>query len=149
EIEAANISWHGFSLSPPLSAADAAFEASNCMDSDITRHLVPIHAARAAQDALGSTGGECAAQAVLLRDILGNPFHPPRPPPAAVSAWNHRTLAYTPFAICVELASDRLSVLADALEEAGCLDTDILGHCRQEGKHVRGCWVVDLILGKK
>jgi hypothetical protein len=41
-----------------------------------------------------------------------------------------------------------MSVLADALEEAGCQDQDILGHCRSGGEHVRGCWVVDLTLGK-
>ena len=38
--------------------------------------------------------------------------------------------------------------LADALEEAGCTDVEILSHCREPGEHVRGCWVVDLLLGK-
>ena len=42
-----------------------------------------------------------------------------------------------------------LPVLADALEEAGCTDADILSHCRGPGPHVRGCWVVDLLLGKQ
>ncbi len=42
-----------------------------------------------------------------------------------------------------------MPILADALEEAGCANTDILGHCRGDGPHVRGCWVVDLILGKQ
>ena len=149
EIEAANISWHGFSLSPPLSAADAAFEASNSMDSDITRHLVPLHAARAAQDALGSAGGECAAQAVLLRDILGNPFHPPLPPPAAILAWNDRTVHRITLAIYDERAFDRMTILADALQDAACTDADILSHLRGPGPHVRGCWVVDLLLGKE
>ena len=46
-------------------------------------------------------------------------------------------------------AFDRMPVLADALEEAGCYDADILAHCRQPGEHVRGCWVVDLLLGKE
>ncbi len=41
-----------------------------------------------------------------------------------------------------------MPVLADALEEAGCDNADILAHCRQPGSHVRGCWVVDLLLGK-
>ena len=41
-----------------------------------------------------------------------------------------------------------LAVLADALEEAGCTNSDILDHCRKPGEHVRGCWVVDLVLGK-
>jgi hypothetical protein len=47
-----------------------------------------------------------------------------------------------------ELDPARLSVLADALEDAGCTDPDLLGHLRSAGPHVRGCWVVDLILGK-
>ena len=45
-------------------------------------------------------------------------------------------------------AFDRLPLLADALEDAGCADADILVHCRNGGEHVRGCWVVDLLLGK-
>jgi hypothetical protein len=52
-------------------------------------------------------------------------------------------------AIYDDRAFDRLSILADALEEAGCTDTDILDHCRGPGPHVRGCWVVDLLLGKE
>jgi hypothetical protein len=48
-----------------------------------------------------------------------------------------------------ERAFDRLAVLADALEEAGCADADILSHLRGPGPHVRGCWVVDLLLGKE
>ena len=52
-------------------------------------------------------------------------------------------------AIYDERAFDRLPALADALEEVGCHDTHILGHCRQPGQHVRGCWVVDLVLGKE
>ncbi|MFO0799164.1 MAG: hypothetical protein U0804_16980 [Gemmataceae bacterium] len=42
-----------------------------------------------------------------------------------------------------------MPVLADALEDAGCADADVLGHCRGPGPHVRGCWVVDLSLGKE
>jgi hypothetical protein len=46
------------------------------------------------------------------------------------------------------LDSTRLGVLADALEEAGCDNPDILSHLRGPGPHTRGCWVVDLVLGK-
>jgi hypothetical protein len=45
-------------------------------------------------------------------------------------------------------AFDRLPVLADALEEAGCTNADILDHLRGPGPHARGCWAVDLLLGK-
>jgi hypothetical protein len=47
-----------------------------------------------------------------------------------------------------ERTFDRMAELAGALEAAGCHDADILGHCRQPGRHVRGCWVVDLILSR-
>ena len=47
-----------------------------------------------------------------------------------------------------EPVSDRLAVLSDALEEAGCTDADFLFHLRSEGPHVRGCWALDLLLGK-
>jgi hypothetical protein len=45
-------------------------------------------------------------------------------------------------------AFDRMPILADALEDAGCTSQDILNHCRQPGEHCRGCWVVDLLLGR-
>jgi hypothetical protein len=48
-----------------------------------------------------------------------------------------------------ERAFDRLPILHDALLDAGCDNEDMLTHCRSEGPHVRGCWVVDLILGKE
>ncbi|HVC93773.1 MAG TPA: hypothetical protein VND64_08785 [Pirellulales bacterium] len=52
-------------------------------------------------------------------------------------------------AIYDEQAFARLPNLADALEQAGCHDTDILDHCRRSGPHIRGCWVVDLMLRKE
>jgi hypothetical protein len=50
--------------------------------------------------------------------------------------------------IYAERAFDRLPILADAIEVAGCRDERLLRHCRGAGPHVRGCWVVDLMLGK-
>ena len=50
--------------------------------------------------------------------------------------------------IYADRAYDRLPVLADALRDAGCEDPDVVSHCRGPGSHVRGCWVVDLVLGK-
>jgi hypothetical protein len=52
-------------------------------------------------------------------------------------------------AIYDERAFDRMPNLADALEETGCTNQDILSHCREPGEHARGCWVVDLVLGKE
>ena len=62
--------------------------------------------------------------------------------------WNDGTLVRIAQAIYDNRAFDRLPILADALEDAGCDNADILAHCRGPGPHVRGCWVVDLLLGK-
>jgi hypothetical protein len=81
----------------------------------------------------------------LLRDIIGNPFRP-----AAVDpAWRSEAAVALSTAIYADRAFDRLPILADALEEAGCDHPDILTHCRSPDPHVRGCWVVDLVLGKE
>jgi hypothetical protein len=88
-----------------------------------------------------------AAECDLLRHVVGNPFRRAAVDPAWL-AWNGGTVRTMAQGIYDERAFDRLPVLADALEEAGCTDTDILAHCRQPGPHVRGCWVVDLLLGK-
>jgi hypothetical protein len=65
-----------------------------------------------------------------------------------VLAWNDATVARLAAAIYDDRAFDRLPVLADALEEAGCDDAQILGHLRSRGAHVLGCWAVDAVLGK-
>jgi hypothetical protein len=51
--------------------------------------------------------------------------------------------------IYVSHAFDRIPLLADALEDAGCTDAELLGHLRGPGPHVRGCWAVDVVLGKE
>jgi hypothetical protein len=84
----------------------------------------------------------------LLRDIFGNPFRPATINHAWL-AWNDGTVRKIAQAIYDERAFDRLPILADALEDAGGNDENILNHCRSEGQHVRGCWVVDLVLGKE
>jgi hypothetical protein len=88
--------------------------------------------------------GEPVAQCGLLRDIVGNPFRPVSYNPR----WHTSTVLGLGQTIYADRAFDRLPILADALEEAGCDSADILAHCRGHGPHVRGCWVVDQILGK-
>lgn len=87
---------------------------------------------------------EGIAQAKLLHDLVGNPFRAVSfdatwRTPAVVS------LAQTMYAM---RNFDRMPLLGDALETAGCTQPDILDHCRSPGEHVRGCWVIDLLLGK-
>jgi hypothetical protein len=83
----------------------------------------------------------------IVRDLFVNPFRPVTADPAWL-AWNDGSVRKLAQAIYEEGAFDRLPLLADALEDAGCHNADILTHCRQPGEHVRGCWAVDLVLGK-
>jgi hypothetical protein len=116
-------------------------------------------AARTAHEAAAWVGdwaaaAEDKAQCELLRDIFGNPYRQATAdgawrswrggliPAMAQAAYEERQL---PSGL---LDNDRLAVLADALEEAGCEERQILDHLRAGGDHVRGCFVVDAILGK-
>jgi hypothetical protein len=91
---------------------------------------------------------ERTQQVALLRDVVGNPFRKARVP-ATRLAWISSTVFSLAAAIYEQRVFDRMPILGDALEEAGCDHADILDHCRQAGEHVLGCWVVDLVLGKK
>jgi hypothetical protein len=99
--------------------------------------------------------GEMCAQAALLRDVCGNPFRPAHLDPAwltfnggtvvrlAAAAYDERALPEG------TLDVERLAILADALEENGCHNKEMLEHLREQGVvHVRGCWVLDLLLDK-
>jgi len=87
---------------------------------------------------------EAAEHARLLRDIFGNPFRPT----AFDLSWRTATAVGLARALYDSRDFAAMPVLADALEDAGCDNADVLSHCRGLGPHVRGCWVVDLVLGK-
>jgi hypothetical protein len=85
------------------------------------------------------------AQADLLRELIGPlPF---RTVPID-AAWLSGSVVQVAQAIYEEKRFEDMGILADALEEAGCDNAEILSHCRGKGPHVRGCWVVDALLGK-
>jgi hypothetical protein len=88
------------------------------------------------------------SQASMLRDIFGNSFRSVTFHPAWLT-WHDGLLVSMAQKIYDSREFRDMPVLADALEEAGCDNLDILAHCRQPGEHVRGCWIVDLVLGKK
>jgi hypothetical protein len=101
---------------------------------------------------------ESKFQAALLRCIVGNPFRPATVSPAVLTwrAGNGRAVAALAAVADEErllpdgqLDAARLAVLADALEDVGCTDQEILGHLRGPGLHVRGCWALDLLLLKE
>ncbi len=86
---------------------------------------------------------ENSFQASLLREIFGNPFRSVTFDPVGLTP-AIRSLAD---AVYTERAFERMPVLGDVLEAAGWNSVDVLGHCREPGEHVRGCWVVDALLG--
>ncbi len=87
---------------------------------------------------------EGSAQAPLIRDIFGNPFRPV----AFSPAWRTDTALSIARGMYDSRDFSAMPILADALQDAGCDNDDILDHCHRPGPHVRGCWVVDLVLGK-
>lgn len=81
----------------------------------------------------------------IFRDIVGSPFRPVTFDPR----WRTSDTIGLAQAIYDDRAFERMPILADALMDAGCEDEQIISHCRSKGPHVRGCWVVDLALGKE
>lgn len=81
----------------------------------------------------------------ILRELFGNPFHPITLSPS----W----LTSTVVSLANQMYDTRdfsaMSILADALQDAGCSNEEILEHCRGPGAHVRGCWACDLLTGRE
>jgi hypothetical protein len=84
------------------------------------------------------------AQGPFLRDIVGNPFRPV----AFDAAWRTSTAVALAKGMYESRDFSAMPILADALQDAGCDSDDVLNHCRGPGPHVRGCWVIDLVLDK-
>jgi hypothetical protein len=133
-------------------AARAAYTAT--IYGDIPGYYRVIETARLCAEAVVESSGqltdwaaERAAQADLLRDLFGNRFRTMEVAPAWL-VWNDGIIVHLARSILEDGRFEEIHILADALEEAGCSDQGILGHCRGPGPHVRGCWVVDIILGK-
>jgi hypothetical protein len=100
-----------------------------------------------AADKLAAIVAHCRLQCDLLRDVFGNPFRPVTADPA----WLHRNdgaVVKVARAIYEERAFERLPLLADAVEDAGCTEAALVGHLRGPGPHVCGCWALDLLRAK-
>jgi hypothetical protein len=150
QLEEAYVAASAEEDSESRAMAAAAFVVA--CDDDQAARFAPEWAAYAADEAnpsprprkarWGTAGtAERAAQVELLRCVFGDPFRPVTLNPSWV------TPAVTGLAetIYQERDFDLLLVLADALEEAGCDNTEVLNHCRGNHSHARGCWIVDLL----
>jgi hypothetical protein len=123
----------GREYGPKAAEADAYM----CCQTDIERMLDNLTA--------DPPGMPRKPQAAMLREVVGNPFRAV----AVAPDWLTRDVRMLARSSYEEREFERLPILADALEEAGCTDADILSHLRSGGLHVRGCWALDLILEKK
>jgi hypothetical protein len=85
-------------------------------------------------------------QAALVRDLFGDPFR--SQPLYLADVADQRNVMHLARMIYSERSFQDLPVLADALEDAGCTDEEVLEHCREPGEHARGCWLVDAVLGR-
>lgn len=94
--------------------------------------------------AAGHTAARSPDQADLVRDIFAESFHPV----TFLPEWRTSTAVALARQMYESRDFDAMPILADALQDAGCEDADVLDHCRGQGPHVRGCWVVDLVLGR-
>jgi hypothetical protein len=101
-----------------------------------------------APSASAAREGERAAQCRLLREIIADPFRPVAINPGWVR-WNDATVPKIARRIYDERDFSLMPFLADALEDAGCEHPDLLRHCREPAEHVRGCWLLDLVLGMR
>jgi hypothetical protein len=147
-----NAAWAVAKFQLTLRVEVVAYDMADAVNSRTTELLESrgkdIGNRRMVYEAIQSGGiDEGRFQADLFREVFGNPFRPPTIDPAWLS-WNGVTIPGLALAIYDEKAFERMPILGDALEEAGCSDPVILDHCRREGGHVRGCWVLDALLGR-
>ena len=137
------VNWRGDEIDRAIIVANGAAEAAG--DRNV-RNYDDDEAAEV-DFRLGSMA-ERKVQCDFVRDIFGNPFRPVE----VDAAWLTFRAEIIP-RIAQRIYNERsfadLPILADALEDAGCTNADILAHCRQSEEHVRGCWVIDLLLGNQ
>jgi hypothetical protein len=155
-VEAAESFADGFAGPDELRAARLACQGAG---GQAAWYAAATHAAIAARNAArsaqagvaqsapaGSENAELLAQAALLRDIFGpKPFHPLSIDPS----WLTPAVIELAQAMYADRSFERMPILADALEKAGCDHDEILRHCRGPGPHARGCFVVDLLLRRE
>lgn len=138
-------------LRPHASATQAAVIAADrnveAIDQAVMRVGLELTAINGKEQEAAAMIG-AAVRETLLRDIFGNPFRLVTIDSAWLR-WNDGCVVRIAQAISEDGRFEDLPILADALLDAGCESEDILNHCREPALHVRGCWVLDLLLAKK
>ena len=137
----------GFIGSGNYIAADAAVFAANDEAITIDWLYKPAEAAACVYQSTSNWLPERIAQCQLLRDLIPNPFHSKCYKLPTRYTFDH--IIKISQNIYLSAAFSDLPILADALEEVGYTDADVLSHCRSDSEHIRGCWVLDAILGKE
>jgi len=138
---------------PLIEALNAVSSASSFVGSKTVTAVrnanrnISITDSRAREIYNDAVGKEAVKQAGLLRDVFGNPFN--HDSMVLMEVWLTKDVLNLAQAIYEEERFEDLPVLADALEEAGCNNEEILNHLRGPSTHVRGCWCLDLILQKE
>jgi hypothetical protein len=145
------LKWHwaaleAYELADGGERLQAAYAAGCAVHEDATFAALNVSVAAPTGHTSASDWREGACD--LLREIFGTPFYSVIIEPSW-RTWHGGLLVSMARRMYESRDFSDVPVLADALEEAGCEDADILGHCRQAWEHVRGCWVVDLVLGKQ
>jgi len=136
-------------------AWDAARSGLHGMEHVVDAHHHAVNASETAAGVAGwfktktfcrvQEGDENRCLSGKLRDIVANPFHPV----TFDLSWRSETVVLLARHMYESRDFSTMPIMADALQDAGCEDENILSHCRGTGPHVRGCWVVDLVLGKE
>jgi hypothetical protein len=104
-------------------------------------------AANRARLAAARVGPPWQSSCDLARDLLGEFYYPTLVPPEWLR-WQDGAVVKMARAIYDDRSFTDLPILADALEDAGCQDERLLGHCRGQAEHARGCWALDALLGR-
>lgn len=115
------------------------FDAASIVSQQVVKHTEAEYAADLAN--------EFRRQVTLVYEVFGNPFRPGRLDDYCL-AWEGGLVRRLAEGIYEDRAFECMPVLGDALEDAGCSDAAVLSHCRGSAEHVRGCWVLDMILGR-
>jgi hypothetical protein len=136
ERETIHLGARGAILDPAVFATRAAWHARKLVGDEVE-----------AEQRADAELREAKAQLDLYCDIVGDPFEKARPAPACV---RHPTVRPLLSALA---GMDRIDpvgmlALADALEEAGCAEADVIAHCRDQGPHFRGCWALEILAGR-